>query len=132
MNKTYLIITSIAGQEHPILKKIASESSEHNIPFIVIGDTKSPENFDLPGCDFYSVKQQIDTGFELAKILPTKHYARKNIGYLVAISKGAEIIIETDDDNIPLPAFWDNRSKQQTTHLLTNKKWVNVYNNSSL
>jgi hypothetical protein len=40
------------------------------------------------------------------KFLPSKHYARKNLGYLIAIKNGAEIIIETDDDNIPEKNFW--------------------------
>ncbi len=65
--------------------------------------------------------------FLLAKTLPVKHYARKNLGYLIAISKGAKIIIETDDDNLPLEGFWDNRSKQVNAHLFIGKGWVNVY-----
>ena len=58
MKNTYLIITSIANQEHPVLKQFAEETSKHSIPFIVIGDTKSPEEFNLAGCDFYSIKRQ--------------------------------------------------------------------------
>ncbi|MCJ7802662.1 MAG: STELLO glycosyltransferase family protein [Candidatus Marinimicrobia bacterium] len=127
MNNTFLIITSIAGHDHHGLKKIAQESSSHNIPFIVVGDTKSPKEFNLVGCDYYSVERQKVLTFELAKTLPLKHYARKNLGYLIAISKGAEIIIETDDDNLPLPNFWDNRTNLVNAHLLSNKGWVNIY-----
>ncbi|MCJ7801949.1 MAG: STELLO glycosyltransferase family protein [Candidatus Marinimicrobia bacterium] len=127
MKNTFLIITSIAGHDHLILKKIAEESSSHNIPFIVVGDTKSPKEFNLAGCDYYSVERQQAQNFELAKTLPLKHYARKNLGYLIAISKGAEIIIETDDDNLPLPNFWDTRTKTVNAHLLSNKGWVNIY-----
>ena len=99
MENTYLIITSIAGQNHPVLNQFATESRKYNVPFIVIGDTKSPVEFEIDGCDFYSIARQNDLKFDLAQILPFKHYARKNLGYLIAISKGAEIIIETDDDN---------------------------------
>ncbi|NHZ86225.1 MAG: DUF288 domain-containing protein [Planctomycetia bacterium] len=127
MNNTFLIITSIAGHDHFILKKIAQESSSHNIPLIVVGDTKSPKEFKLAGCDYYSVEHQQALSFELAKTLPLKHYARKNLGYLIAISKMAEIIIETDDDDLPLPNFWDNRTKLVNAHLLSNKGWVNIY-----
>jgi len=127
MNNTFLIITSIAGHDHFILNKIAQESSSHNIPFIVVGDTKSPKEFNLAGCDYYSVEHQQALNFELAKTLPLKHYARKNLGYLIAISKRAEIIIETDDDNLPLPNFWDDRIKLVNAHLLSNKGWVNIY-----
>ncbi len=127
MKNTFLIITSIADQNHPVLKQFAQESAEHYVPFIVVGDTKSPEEFNLQGCDFYSIERQQALQFGLAKTLPFRHYARKNLGYLVAISKGAETIIETDDDNLPLDGFWDNRTKQTEAHLLNNKGWVNVY-----
>jgi hypothetical protein len=127
MENTFLIITSIANQEHPVLKQFAEETSKRNLPFIVIGDTKSPKQFNLNGCDFYSIERQITLKFQLAKTLPINHYARKNLGYLIAISKGAEIIIETDDDNWPFESFWDNRTKRLNTHLLTDKGWVNVY-----
>jgi len=127
MDKTFLVITSIADHNNPVLKEIAAGSSSHNIPFIIIGDTKSPEEFNLSGCDFYSIDRQQAMGFELAKTLPVRHYARKNLGYLEAMSKGAEVIIETDDDNIPLPGFWTKRTKSVTTRLLLNKGWVNTY-----
>jgi hypothetical protein len=126
--KSILVITSIANQEHPIINKIATESTIHGIPFIMIGDTKSPQSFNVAGCDFYSVERQQELEFEIAKILPTKHYSRKNIGYLVAMLKGAEIIIETDDDNIPLDGFWNKRTRTVSAHHLANKGWVNIYN----
>jgi len=127
MENTFLIITSIANQEHPILKHFAEETPKHNVPFIVIGDTKSPKEFNLAGCDFYSIERQQTLKFQLAKTLPVKRYARKNLGYLIAISRGAEIIIETDDDNLALEGFWENRTKRVNAHFLNNKGWVNVY-----
>lgn len=127
MKNTFLIITSIANQEHPVLKQFAEETEKYGVEFIVIGDAKSPPHFNLAGCDFYSIERQQTLKFELAKILPVKHYARKNIGYLIAISKGAETIIETDDDNLPLESFWNDRTKQVNASLLNNKGWVNVY-----
>ncbi len=127
MENTFLIITSIANQEHPILRRFAEESAKYNVPFILIGDTKSPKEFNLAGCNFYSIERQQMLEFKLAKILPVKHYARKNLGYLIAISKGANIIIETDDDNFPLEGFWDKRTAKVRAHLLNYKGWVNVY-----
>ncbi|MCX6325512.1 MAG: STELLO glycosyltransferase family protein [Bacteroidia bacterium] len=127
MDHTFLVITSIAQQDHPGLKKLAGECSLRNMPFIVVGDTKSPADFFLEGCNFYSIERQQNLDFELAKILPLKHYARKNLGYLIAILSGAEIIIETDDDNLPLSGFWNNRTKLVNAHLLSNKGWVNIY-----
>ena len=55
MENTFLIITSIANQEHPVLNQFAEETSINNISFIVIGDTKSPKEFILEVCDFFSI-----------------------------------------------------------------------------
>lgn len=38
----------------------------------------------------------------LVRKLPYKSYTRKMIGYLYAISQGAEWIYDTDDDNRPI------------------------------
>jgi hypothetical protein len=127
MKPIFLIITSIANSDHPVLKHFAGEALKHQIPFIIIGDTKSPANFQLEGCDFYSVEKQHTLDWELARAIPYKHYARKNLGYLIAISKGAEIIIETDDDNLPFNSFWDERICLLNTHNISNKGWVNIY-----
>jgi hypothetical protein len=127
MNKLALVITSIANHDHPVLRKFAEECSVRDIHFIVIGDTKSPKGFDLMGCDFYAIERQQALNFKLAEALPLKHYARKNLGYLIAMSKGAESIIETDDDNYPLPNFWDTKRNTTNAPLLTEKGWVNVY-----
>ena len=127
MKNTFLVITSIANDQHPVLKEFATQSSIRGIPFILVGDTKSPDSFNLDGCNYYSIEKQQELNFELASILPTKHYARKNLGYLIAISKGAEVIIETDDDNIPFNSFWEKRSKIIDAKLYENHDWINVY-----
>jgi STELLO glycosyltransferases len=127
MEKTFLVITSIAGADNSVLKQISKEAQEHKVPFIVIGDTKSPSDFKLEGCDFYSIEKQKSLSWTLAEKLPYKHYARKNLGYLVAASQGAEVIVETDDDNLPYKSFWQGRKRSVNAHLLTGTGWTNVY-----
>jgi len=127
MNDTALVITSIACDTHPVLQQYAAQSALHHIPFIMMGDTKSPTSFHLPGCDYYSIERQQKIGFALAEKLPTKHYARKNLGYLVAIKNGANVIIETDDDNIPMEDFWEPRLVQQSAQIASGTDWVNIY-----
>jgi len=127
MKNAFLVITSIADDSNPTLNRIALEASCNNVPLVVVGDKKSPQNFDLKGCDFYSAQRQTDLDFSLAKILPFNHYARKNLGYLVAMAKGAEIILETDDDNLPMEGFWNERSRFVKAFLLNEKGWVNVF-----
>ena len=126
MKKT-LIITSIANDQHPILQQFAKECKTHDIPFIVIGDTKSPAEFELEGCDFWSVDRQQTLPFELATITPTRHYSRKNLGYLLAIKNGATELVETDDDNIPRAEFWTEKQREVKSHVFENAGWVNVY-----
>jgi hypothetical protein len=127
MKDTFLVVTSIAHDSNPVLINYARECKTSNIPFILIGDTKSPKNFDLKGCDYYSIESQKKLNFELVSQLPEKHYSRKNIGYLLAIKNGAKTIIETDDDNLPLEKFWFKREINAFACELNDEKWVNVY-----
>ncbi len=125
--KTALVVTSIASP-NDVLKQLAEGCKKKDWQFIVIGDEASPADFHIDGCDYYSLERQRQTGFEIAKLAPTRHYARKNIGYLIAIENGASIIVETDDDNIPLKGFWENRHRIQPVKTLRKGNWTNVYN----
>ena len=121
MDHAFLIITSIASSDHPVLRQFAKEAALNQVPFLIMGDTKSPAEFNLEGCDFFSIERQRSLKWKLAKELPVKHYARKNLGYLVAMSRGSEVIIETDDDNLPFPAFWEPRKRESSSYLLSDK-----------
>jgi hypothetical protein len=125
--KKTLIITSIADDQHPILNQFATECKNRNVDYIVIGDTKSPADFKLQGCDYWSVDRQLTLPFELAKITPTRHYSRKNLGYLLAIKNGSAELVETDDDNIPREEFWNEKNREVKSYAFQNTGWVNVY-----
>jgi hypothetical protein len=71
------------------------------VRLIVVGDKKTPENWSCKGAQYISVEQQKSLNSDLVKTLPFNHYSRKMIGYLVAAQNGADIIIDTDDDNFP-------------------------------
>ena len=124
--KTAVVVTSIAGPNQT-LQALARGSRETGYHFIVIGDVASPSDFQLDGCHFYDLKAQNETGFKFAELCPTKHYARKNLGYLIAARNGATIIIETDDDNIPYAEFWKARQREQSVPTVSQSGWVNVY-----
>lgn len=126
-DKICVIVTSIAGPDNKILQQLAQGCSEREYHFLVIGDQASPAEFQIDGCDFYSLKRQKQTKFKFAQLCPTRHYARKNIGYLLAIRNGASTIIETDDDNIPYQQFWERRQRIQNVPVVQNGGWVNVY-----
>lgn len=97
------------------------------MPFYLIADAKSPADFQLEGCRFFGLADQRSTGLRYANVCPEGHYARKNIGYLLAIRDGATVIVETDDDNHPTEAFWNRRSIKQNAELVTHAGWVNAY-----
>jgi hypothetical protein len=125
-SKTAVVVTSIAAP-NPVLRALADGAVERGRRFIVIGDVASPPDFELAGCDFHGLDRQTATGLRIAALLPTRHYARKNIGYLLAAREGAEIIVETDDDNLPNEGFWARRERRQYVPLLRDAGWVNVY-----
>ncbi len=125
-NKVSIVVTSIASPNRA-LRDLAQGCGEKDYYFIVIGDEASPAEFHIDGCDFFSLKRQRQTDLKFARSCPTKHYARKNIGYLLAIRDGASIIIETDDDNIPRQQFWAARQRIQNVPVLEGGGWVNIY-----
>jgi STELLO glycosyltransferases len=124
--KTCLIVTSIAAP-NAALADLAEGSVKHGFEFIVIGDEASPPAFELDGCQFYSVAAQRELGFRLAVQSPTKSYARKNIGYLLAARAGGSILIETDDDNYPRAEFWQERKRRQSAKVVSQSGWINAY-----
>jgi hypothetical protein len=123
---TCLVITSISGPTEN-LHEIATGCAKNGYNFILIGDEKSPQNFFLEGCNFFSIEKQLRTVFRFSKKCPRNHYARKNIGYLIAMEKGADIIVETDDDNIPYDTFWHERTRTIDAYIIENADWTNVY-----
>lgn len=124
--KTAIVVTSISAPNR-ILKDLATGAKKFGHRFIVIGDRKSPDHFELEGCEFHSLASQAKMDFEFSRLCPERHYARKNIGYLLAYQGGAEWIVETDDDNIPYEEFWEPRPTRGSVAVVTDSRWVNVY-----
>lgn len=121
-----VVVTSIAAPNRA-LAEIAAGCNERHHSFWVVGDVSSPSSFELDGCRFLSIQDQIETGFRSAALCPLRHYARKNIGYLAAIRAGAGILVETDDDNFPTAEFWSPRRKAWEAPVIAKAGWVNVY-----
>lgn len=94
---------------------------------VVVGDRKTPDPWFHPKAIYLSPEAQAGLGLGLYERLPWNHYCRKMIGYLHAIRLGAQVIFDTDDDNLPkddwaVPPF-------EGVHSCTpeNASWVNVY-----
>ena len=121
-----LVVTSIAAPTRA-LEELAESAARADMDFVLIGDTSSPAEFVLPGCDFYGLERQRSLGLATAEVCPTRHYARKNVGYLIAMDRGAETIVETDDDTDAYDAFWQPRELIETAAVIRPPGWVNVY-----
>lgn len=124
--KGSLVVTSISGP-NDVLRSLAVGCTKHGVSFHLIGDTKTPADFALDGCNFHDVNAQLAMDFQLARVVPVRSYARKNIGYLLAIQEGADWICETDDDNYPREGFWLAREREMAGTVVNASGWVNVY-----
>ena len=87
-DKVAVVVTSIAAP-NAVLRALAAGCAQRGWDFVVIGDAKSPPGFALDGCRYFDLAAQQRLGLALAPLSPTGHYARKNLGYLYAISRGA-------------------------------------------
>lgn len=121
-----IVVTSINAPS-AMLREVAEACESGGQQFIVVGDEAGPATFELPGACFYSLKDQRALDFKFAAVCPVRHYARKNIGYLLAARSGADIIIDLDDDCRTYENFWAPRSRRQTVPAIPNAGWVNVY-----
>lgn len=105
MNKT-VVLTSI-NPPTPAVRQFAALA---DWDVLVVGDLKTPADWDCPGVRFISAARQKTLDFRIVRKLPWNHYARKMIGYLLAAREGAPLLAESDDDNLPddnwaFPAF---------------------------
>jgi len=121
-----VVVTSISAP-NAVLRELAGQCKARGFSFYLIGDVPSPADFSIDGCDFYSLERQKATGFHTADLLPTRHYSRKNIGYLLAMRTRPALLLETDDDNLPSQEFWNSRASTQRVRALSGAGWSNVY-----
>ena len=119
----FIVITSI--NEPTTAVKSFSQLKDYKT--LVIGDSKTPEDWNFPGVMFISLKEQENISFNLSKLLPLNHYCRKMIGYLHAIKSGAEIIVDTDDDNIPKKDWGFPVYSGEFNSIVPNQGFVNIY-----
>lgn len=100
---TYIIITSINGITEAV-RKFADISDCH---VVVVGD-RNTMKYEHPNVTYLDVSDQVELPFASTYTTPYNHYSRKNLGYLYAINKGADLIYDTDDDTIPY-TDWSTR-----------------------
>ena len=125
MNQSFVVTTINSPTQ--MLVKATEDAVSRGISVVVVGDAKTPDDFALPGADFYSVETQSGLAFKTAAVLPLGTYSRKMIGYLVSLRNGADSIFESDDDNEMPEGFFDSGSPQSAEREITDAGFVNPY-----
>lgn len=128
--KKYIVITSI----HNPSKAIREYAGWKDWQLVVVGDRKSPEGWHCEGVVYLGLDEQYEMFGEFAKRIPENTYIRKMLGYIYAIRNGADVIFESDDDNIPYVDANLEVEKLLLPQVQCTKKivrsndaWVNIY-----
>lgn len=121
--KPTIVITSIFEPTEAVRK--FSRLKDYDL--IVVGDRKTPANWELEGVKFLSMEKQNQLNYGLHKLLPADHYCRKMMGYLYAMKSGTAMIIDTDDDNIPEPDWGFPAFTGKFPCTSENRGYVNAY-----
>ena len=123
--KLYAVLTTIQPPT-PAVRGLCRSLRRVGGRLLVLGDRKGPRDYPLAGVELFGLEGQLALPLRLPRLLPVNHYTRKNIGYLVAISRAAECIYETDDDNTPA-ASWQPRLRTVRARKVSGVRWCNVY-----
>lgn len=121
--KKYIIITSI----FPPTTAVKEFAKFSDWQVIVVGDTKTPKNWQSERVIYLSPDKQMSLGYSMLKELPWKTYARKMIGYAYAIQHGAEVIADTDDDNIPYENWGKDIVFDGEYNTINTNNFFNIY-----
>ena len=117
-----IVLTTI----NPPKKEVLELAKYDNWLLVSVGDLKTPDNWQVNNAIYLSPKTQDKLFPRFSKIFPWKMYARKNLGYLYAISNKAKLIYETDDDMLPYANFPPEVDKNMQTTVLSGKKFINI------
>ena len=121
----WIVATSINARTEAI--HAFSDLRREGWALVVVGDRKTPRTWECPGVHFLSTEEQLAQFGRFAAAIPFNHYSRKNLGYLFAMKMGAQVIIDTDDDNIPYARFGANLGKTVKGTRVGGAAWINVY-----
>jgi hypothetical protein len=122
-----IVITTI-NPPNAATKSINDALAKTNGTLWVVGDVPGPYEYNLSNVNFLPIQQQRELSFSLAKMLPERHYCRKNLGYLAAIERASpDFLLETDDDNFPYEAFFGSRQAEVKCDYIEGQGWSNVY-----
>lgn len=101
----FIVTTTINAPTEALIKF----SKKLGWQLLVVGDLKTPHNeFKNINCEYLSPEYQEKSYPKLSKIIGWNSIQRRNIGFIEAYNRGAEIIASVDDDNIPYDDWGNN------------------------
>ena len=111
--KKYIITTTINSPTKATIK-FCEIADKKDFTFVIIGDTKTPhEEYRKLEIKYNNVlylapENQEFLYPELSEIIGWKTIQRRNIGFVYAYQRGADVVATVDDDNIPYDNWGDN------------------------
>lgn len=126
----YIIITTVNKPTDNFRESFYKFVRKENWSLVVVGDVNTPSEWENEKEVFYlSLDKQNEYYPEVSKLIPLKHYSRKNLGYLFAILNGAQVILDTDDDNFIYNEVDLDFSMKVKGRVASGKEgWINIYN----
>lgn len=102
----YIVTTTI----YPPSKALEKFQTKKDWTLIVVGDKKTPHEYyrNNPDIIYLDPEYQETNYKELSDLIGWNCTSRRNIGYIEAIKRGADIIATIDDDNIPNDNWGEN------------------------
>lgn len=96
--KSWAVITSV-NSPTVVVRQLAE--TEEDLCVVVVADKKSPIEYNVTRAHlvYLTVEDQEKLDYNIMKLVPWNHFARKNVGFLYAIQHGAKRIFDLDDDN---------------------------------
>jgi hypothetical protein len=127
LQRKWVVVTTV-NRPTPVSHKVLALASQLGWQVVIVGDRKTPSDWgNLPVVFLDAESQRVEFP-TLAEVLPWDHYCRKNLGYLYAMSRGADCIYETDDDNEPIgDELFPSPGEFLKGPELAGGRWVNVY-----
>jgi hypothetical protein len=100
-----VIVTTTINPPTKAIEKFDAMSGWH---LVVIGDLKTPKDYNLKRGAYYSPEAQETYDKELSDAIDWNCIQRRNFGLLIAHDMGADVVAVVDDDNIPLDGWGEN------------------------
>ncbi|WP_136656375.1 hypothetical protein [Nitratireductor sp. XY-223] len=97
MNRKFIVSTTINGPTEAIRRFDALA----DWTLIVVGDHKTPPDYHLESGIYLSPDDQEKLAPELSRLIGWNCIQRRNLGFVLALDEGADIVATVDDDNIP-------------------------------